>query len=347
MERIKVSVDELMIVLNMVVGDNFTINAPLYRSDLLRIGFGKLIIIDYYIEDVLASLHSMVETYHVMFKPEEVPSRSSIRDSLMISGSLTYPNMDEVISKIEELGAETSLEKPSMSFLAIDTNVLYNRFLSNIESRLRRMPPILVSKCVVSEISDTMQKRLRQCELSLLRKLFNYYGTEGLSYQVYNTNTPSLVARRAFSALRELERIKNKYRVVNTGMEYCKGDRSIVEDYAKFASQGSNVVFLTFDSMSRAYSYSYNLESIFVETPAYSRPKIEFYNLCEVIYQLLQVFMILKISSGIKSVQLYNMWSGKRIDDWVEGMVMLETSDKEVLKEIITYRKVRDCLSIN
>lgn len=343
MVRLKINVNEIMIALNNITDDSFVINTPLYRNDLYEIDFYRNRLKKDYMKDFLSYLSTFKGIYRISAYDIEIPSKENIRDSLLKASALKIPEYPEIINMIKDLYVKSSFDNPTINLLAIDTNILYNRFLSNIENNIPEMPPILVSGCVVDEITYASSHKF-DAKTSSLKKIVQTFNTLNLFKKVYSFNTPSMKARRAFIALRELEHLKNTYRVSFTNSSNCKGDKSIVQDYAKQRNIFNNIVFLTFDSDSRLYAYKNGIKSIFIRTPNFDTPEITYGNMEELIYQLLQVFMNLKIYDGNRSFMLYAMWPGKKIDEWIAGKILLETENEKIHKEILVARKINSII---
>ena len=66
------------------------------------------------------------------FSPDELPSYSDLRNCLLSSGFLDYKNESVITEQLADLREEAMNpnKRPRPVFVAVDTNILYDRFLS-------------------------------------------------------------------------------------------------------------------------------------------------------------------------------------------------------------------------
>ena len=343
MERFKLYVEELYLLLNSITEDKLYFELPHFKLKLFSIDYlnGELLSMEAL--ENLKSLEGMAKTLLGREICEEIPTLDAFRDSLLSSGVLTPPNLDALLSKINI--PRESIEEPEEVYLALDTNVFYNALLSNISHLLKYKPRVVVSHCTLNELTHVFLEHLKPGEVSKLRKILSIYGE-----QVYTRNTRAQKGRRAAAAIREYERVKTLYKVYETRGDECRGDKAIIEDFYRYSRKfRGKLLFLTFDNESRIYAYNKGIRNLYLETPPLEKlSNIPLHKLAELIYHLAVNFLTVKITGDKSWVKLYSWWRGQKIEEATGGVLLAFTPmASEVSGKLVKARKMRELVEFS
>jgi hypothetical protein len=126
---------ELQIVTNAIYrGDTRYVHVsyPFYDIELFTLDMEKPELSKIVRPDAFDWTRTNKKPLNRSFSADELPSFSDLRNCLLSSGFLNYKNEAEVTKKLLELREEARdpNKRPRPVFVAVDTNILYDRFLS-------------------------------------------------------------------------------------------------------------------------------------------------------------------------------------------------------------------------
>jgi len=332
--EIKLNYKYIISLLNMVSENcsKILVKAPLFNLNLIEFNYMNL---DYFkiidSDEYNSYIYSII--YGVNKKVmDEIPSYRHFIDALLISGIIAPRNIENILKYIEqqlEYRRIDPLKYPKPFILGLDTNVLYLNFISNFLDRLREKPMIIISDSVVKEISGKIDKKVRDISSLgkiVLRNILSYKG------YLYN-GMESFRARRALIAYSELKDVEEKY-VTKRISGKCCGDRKIVESYSNFVRDSRySLTLLTFDEKIRGYSSMRGISSIYIEPPISNSYSLNYRNLIKLLYILSIYFIAISIRCESYTIEVKSIWSGKRLEDWLNKNVLINTNVEEI-KEI-------------
>lgn len=258
------------------------------------------------------------------------------RDSLIAGGLLKPKNVDDVAESLIDVASKSysggGLKIPPL-LLAVDTNVLYLRVLSNwiLEKLGRRdtAPPIIVSDTVVNEILHNADAGHGDGSpaLKALRKRAQAYCSSQFVDEVLHAGLRTVEARKALLALHELKVLERLYgprllRVSAKGF----GDERIVDSYNRFQRDYSlyHVVFMTCDDVARQRANLYGLPALYVDqSKTEVIDEVSYLKVQELLLSLAAHMLQFTLSSGHVSIDVRGIWKGKSTVDWEDGKIAL------------------------
>jgi len=330
----------LITVLNAITGPNgkIVVKAPLFDLNLVEFNYSDLSSArvvgkaEYFMG--LNTVRLRIKKSEVFDR--EVPGYDDFRDALLSSGVIKPPNIEDVRERIlreYRLRAENPIEYPRPIVLAVDTNVLFYRIVSNFLNDIPYRLTFAVSECVKREIARKANLRVR--DLSELRRGLSFRGL-GTTRYVYD-GILSLAARKALIALAELEYVKSNHMTYECSCEGI-GDRVIAKSYRDFMREnGVEVVVLTSDYRMRTYTSTVGLRSLFLKTPQEIDVKLTYRNLAKLIYTLSTYYITLKLYSGLRWVEVRGVYPGKTMERWVEEKVVVSSPNRGIMEKIKKY----------
>ena len=311
------------------LGDEIIVEHPLARERLLEI--------DYANEKIAVEKPVILETY---FKGVYSP-RTLLKDSLQIAGLLPYLNIGEVVSYVKseyEKIRPGEYKHPPLIMVALDTNVLYNWFISNYLQDVRELN-ILVSETVFNEIYYRMTKSVDDFELRVYRRLAQHFTGHTLDFKF-----EPLDSRKARLAYYEYEQLKNMFKVIP-----CKGERYgdiyLVKSYAYFRREtGADIILLTFDDKIRELARTHGLKTLYIkQQPNIGKIVFDYTKLPQLLYILATYFITITLRAKSKWATINILWKGKNSEDWLKGLVRVEGNIN--LEKLLKYIKLQKRLT--
>ena len=330
MEGLTIKPCEFFLVLNSIADENLYFRLPLYGIELFKISYFNGSVKGFYAFDSFNSFEGRVGAVFgrsVLSSCPDIPRFSMFRDALLSAGVIDPSNLSELNERLRGLGP--SLEEPVATFLAIDTNILYNRLLSRISIKGL---PVIVSGCVLEEIGGLWRQHVDSKSLKILRKIQEFPGCYKVN--ILKNRTRSVKGRRAIAAFREYGNVKKFYKVYETVSRKCFGDKAIIEDYADFKNKyRCKILLLTFDDEARAYAYGKGISNFFIKTPEqFSIKKIPLQLIPELVYNLAVNFLMVEIRGDKGWARVYSWWPSQKLDDALQGLLFVELPKDKVVK---------------
>jgi len=341
-KAIKIEYDYLPLFLNKIVEKEFSVYSLILNQPLYRVN---------YKEGRIDSIYSIVP--YDWFTCEK-PSDIWLRDVFQTAGVLQYPNLDSVLREIREEAEKRSnitVGKPGVLVVAVDSNILYNWFISNYLVDVPNIG-IAVSSIVEDEVlfNAHCESRLATRRKKLVRELRRTFQNRGIQPPEFIHDKINLIeSRKAILALVELERIKKRFNVYQRIPGRGRGDKGIVESYNIFKEKhGFPLIFLTMDDRSRVYASMLNLENLFLEqynrvTPGLLR--FDYMKLPQLIYITATYFIAIRVTGERGWMDIYAEWRGKTLDDWYKGIIYVKSLlEEKVCHEIKLLKNIANFL---
>jgi len=286
---------------------------------------------------------------------DELPSFSDLRNCLLSSGFLGYKNEAEVARKLVDLRDEARdpNKRPRPVFVALDTNILYNRFLS------RHFPMRDESRGSSVDASDFRYVLSEIVQMEIDSKITHKYSREeihGLSSVLAH---PELVrelanasgrreraAKLAFNEMNHLLTELKALRIKGTpvrGKE--RNDIEIAQSYKRWARGGDYDVFLlTADEDMVNHARTSELMTLQLELP-YDVPehaRINPWKMSDLLYDIAIAFGAVALDNP--GIILLGEWGGKSSSDYQGERVKVRMADEkaypEVARQLEICRKV-------
>lgn len=336
LETLTIRPEEAHILLNQLADEKIEISLPHYRTTLL--------IVNYYtrrttlIKEQIKSLEQLQKQLGLLL----LASEAKLWDALHSAGVILPANIQQLISEIERAG-KFDAQDPRQRVIAVDTNILYNATLSNAARYARARPPILVSRCILKEISRQLSRKENPIEKRDQNKLMQALQTPQPLKQLVN-EAWCTARRRATAAAREIEKLRQTYPLVYTRPRRCAGDPSIVEDYANPPIPAANITLATFDRGIVSAARVHGLKTLLLNPPPKKLEQIPYTAMGETIYHLATNYGLIKLSGDKGWAYVQHSWPNLQDTDAVQGTLRLHLppqAAENLAEKIALYRTIR------
>ena len=359
MKELVISRDELQVLINDIYcGDRryFRGTYPFYGTTLFDLDFKKSEIMNI-VDQQLFEEARRVRTPRGMDKDDMV-HYGQLKDCLLSSGFLNYENEDEVIGWLRKRRQDSvdPSEGQNFLFLAVDTNLLYYRFISRhmsfkdpdgkpFHDGLRYM----VSDIVGEEISHRIQHKYRGDEISAFRSRFN---DKELVGELLNAN--DLRGRKAKLAKIEHDFVKyhlKASRASGTGSNDKEAnDIAMAKSYGDRAQIGNHIAYmLTADRDMVGHANVYGMAAMQLVQPT-SVPKhlrAHPWALRNLIYDISALFGAFSLEHNEEKITVLGEWKHKTDDDYKkERMKVKFTNDDRYSSVENELRRSRSMLAM-
>ncbi|HJX04371.1 MAG TPA: hypothetical protein VJ489_00985 [Thermoplasmata archaeon] len=284
---------------------------------------------------------SSVKPVDRSFSADELPSFVDLRNCLLWSGFLDYRNEAEITKKLMELREESRdpNKRPRPLFVAVDTNILYDRFLSrhlplkddatgtSVDARDFRY---VLSEIVQMEIDSKITHKYSRDEIrglatsvrhpELLREFSNASGRR------------ERIAKLAFNEMNYLLNELRALRIKGTAVRGKeRNDIEIAQSYKAWARAGDYDVFLlTADEDMVNHARTSELMTLQLELP-FSVPehsRIDPWKVSDLLYDLAVTFGAITLTN--ENIILLGEWGGKSSSDYLRENVRVRLQDEGV-----------------
>jgi hypothetical protein len=277
---------------------------------------------------------------------DELPSYSDFKDCLLSSNFLDYRNEGEIASKLVELKEESMdpNRRPRPVFVAVDTNILYFKFLS------RHLPMkdeasgkvvdgndfrYVLSEIVQLEIDSRIVHKYSRDEISALASLFAH--KELIGELKNGSSRRGRIAKLAFNEMNYLMTELRALRIKGTptkGKE--RNDIEIAQSYKYWARNADYDVFLlTADEDMVSHALASELMTMQLELPydVPSHGRIDPWAVTDLLYDLAVTFGVISLDN--EGTHLFGEWAGKTSTDY----------SRENLKAVLTSSEKHTSIS--
>jgi hypothetical protein len=274
------------------------------------------------------------------FNPDELPSFSDLRNCLLSSGFIDHKNEREITQKLLDLKEEARdpNKRPRPVFVAVDTNILYDRFLSRhlpmtddatgrtVEATDFRY---VLSEIVQQEIDSKITHKYSREELQGLASVVDHQ--ELLKEFSNASGRRERIAKLAFNEMSYLMTELRALRIKGTptrGKEF--NDIEIAQSYKNWARSGDYDVFLlTADEDMINHARTSELMTLQLELPfaVPDHARIDPWRMSDLLYDLAVVFGVVSLDN--ENILIFGEWGGKSSSDYLAENVKVRFVDEE------------------
>lgn len=358
MKELIVSRDELQVLTNaMFRGDVRYVHVkyPFYDTRLFTLDIVKPELTNIVRSDDFDWARSTKKPLDRSVSADELPSFGDLRNCLLSSGFLNYKNEPEITKKLIDLREEAKdpNKRPRPLFVAVDTNILYDRFLSRHlplkeDSSGRTVEATdfryVLSEIVQMEIDLKITHKYSRDEIQGLATAFSH--PELLKEFSNGSGRRTRIAKLAFNEmsylLTELRALRIKG---NRARNKEESDIEIAQSYKFWARNGDYDVFLlTADEDMVNHAQASELMTMQLELPfaVPEHARIDPWRISDLLYDLSVVFGVIHLEN--EDIHIFGEWAGKASSDYLNENVKVKfgKEDKvdEISKQIEICRKI-------
>ena len=358
MRELVLSRKELQIVTNAIYRSDtryIHVSYPFYKIELFTLDINKPELSKLVRPDQFDWTRTERKPLNRSFSADELPSYSDLRNCLLSSGFLNYKNESEVTKKLLELRDEARdpNKRPRPVFVAVDTNILYDRFLS------RHLPVRDDSTGRTAEATDFRYVLSEIVQMEIDSQITHKYSKEEISGLASVMSSPELLkefsnasgrrernAKLAFNEMNYLLTELRALRIKGTAArDKEKNDIEIAKSYKQWARSGDYDVFLlTADEDMVNHARTSELMTLQLELPfaVPEHARIDPWRLSDLIYDLAVTFGVISLDN--ENTLVFGEWGGKSSSDYMRENVKIRFEDDQrhasVLKQLELCRRV-------
>lgn len=342
MKELVMSRRELQVLTNAIYrGDRRYIHVsyPFYDIELFTLDIGKPELTKIVRPDAFDWARSSRKPLDRSVSADELPSYTDFRNCLLSSGFIDYKNEKEIARKLLELREEARdpNKRPRPVFVAVDTNILYNRFLSrhfplSDDSGLASLEATdfryVLSEVVQMEVDSKITHKYSKDEIRGLASSFAH--PEFLKEFSNASGRRERTAKLAFNEMNYLLTDLRALRVKGTatrGKE--RNDIEIAQSYKYWARGGDYDVFLlTADEDMVNHARTSELMTLQLELP-FSVPehsRIDPWKMSDLLYDLTVTFGVIGLTN--EGLIVFGEWGGKSSTDYQHENVKVRFEDE-------------------
>jgi hypothetical protein len=350
--------NELQILTNAIYrGDKRYIHVsyPFYETELFTLDIEKPELTNIVRPDAFDWTRMSKKPIDRAVSADELPSYNDFRNCLLSSGFLGYKNEAEITKKLIELREEARdpNKRPRPVFVAVDTNILYDRFLSRHlplkdESSGRTVEATdfryVLSEIVQMELDSKITHKYSRDEIQALGRVLAH--PELLREFSNGSGRRTRIAKLAFNEMNYLLTELRALRIKGTptkGKEM--NDIEIAQSYKHWARSGDYDVFLlTADEDMVNHARTSELMTLQLELPfaVPEHARIDPWRLSDLLYDLALTFGLVSLDN--ENLLVYGEWGGKSSSDYIgENVKVVFGSDErhpEVSKQLEICRRI-------
>jgi len=349
---------ELQVVANAIYrGDTRYVHVsyPFYNLELFTLDIAKPELTKIVRPDAFDWTRTNKKPIDRSFSADELPSFTDFRNCLLSSEFLNYKNEAEITRKLIELREESRdpNKRPRPVFVAVDTNILYNRFLSRhlplrddltgktVEATDFRY---VLSEIVQMEIDSRITHKYSRDELQGLASVMSH--PELLKEFGNASGRRERVAKLAFNEMTFVQTELKALRIKGTpARDREMSDIEIARSYKQWARNGDFDVFLlTADEDMVNHARTGELMTLQLELPfaVPEHARIDPWNVSDLIYDLAVTFGLISLDN--EHMLVLGEWGGKSSADYMRENVKVRFGDDakfpDILKQLELCRKV-------
>lgn len=359
MKELVMSRRELQILTNSIYrGDRRYIHAsyPFFDLRLFTMDIEKPELKDVVRPDAFDWARSTKKPLDRSFSADELPSFNDLRNCFLSSGFIVYKNEKEITSKLIELREEARdpNKRARPVFVAVDTNILYDRFLSrhlpmaDAEGRTVEASDFryVVSEVVLTEIDSRITHKYSRDEIRGLAQVLSH--PELLNEFANASGRRTRIAKLALNETSYLLGDLRALRIKGSPAEDKeKNDIAIAASYRNWARIGDYDVFLlTADEDMVSHARANELIPLPLELPfaVPEHARIDPWRLSDLIYDLALGFGVISLDN--EGMLVFGEWAGKSSTDYEKENVKVRFEDDArsaaVGKQVSMCRTVLD-----
>ncbi|HEQ78808.1 MAG TPA: hypothetical protein ENN76_00920 [Euryarchaeota archaeon] len=344
---------ELLILYNAIheqTSGEVVIHFPFYDTDLFRYDMYKdeirYIVPSWRFQKAKDSFTNGMSP----FMSQDAPRWVDMKDSFMKAGVLPYQNFHDVKLSLEKVLNETDDRSlhPKNPVLALDTNILYNRFVSRSMDFIGANRKVgrgdfkyVISTLVREELDSQIVKKYYPQSISEMEKRYN----RGEIAKEFS-NGSARNNRKAKDAIVEMRHVIRDLgaSIADFREERPKDkevmDRAIVKSYLDFQNDtGTRVILLTCDQDMAFHASNAGLPSIVISIPYHvpNHLRMNPKRWARVLHSLAIGYGIIEIR-GVAT--LYSEWRGKDHNSYEREEVKVYIEDKKMYDKVARWLKL-------
>jgi len=314
------------------------VSYPLYELELFTLDIGKPELTKIVRPDAFDWARSSRKPLDRSVSADELPSYSDLRNCLLSSGFLDYKNEAEIATKLIYLRDEARdpNKRPRPVFVAVDTNILYNRFLS------RHFP--MRDEARASSVDAADSHKYSRDEIQGLSSVLAH--PELVREFANASGRRERVAKLAFNEMNHLLTELKALRIKGTAVRGKeRNDIEIAQSYKHWARGGDYDVFLlTADEDMVNHARTSELMTLQLELPfaVPEHARIDPWKMSDLLYDLAVTFGVVSLDNP--GMLLLGEWGGKSSSDYQGERVKVRMTDEraypEVARQLEVCRKV-------
>ena len=282
----------------------------------------------------------------------EIPSFDNIRSTLYQSGILRPSGLEQLEEMLSSLRNQDVIRGGNVYYVALDTNMLRDRFYSVYLANIPPHPNLDFVLC------ETVRSELKNRYDKITRGLFSdpYFEEAGIPVRCF-MNQNSLQDRMRYIGFLEYNRMRSATSCEEIDADSRRSgrlnDQIILESYSDFVDVGRKVIFISRDNEAvRMMTGEDNVIPILLEQRARVRSDFEvtWAQFFDLIYLLGVLFgKISLMVGGVETAAFDGVWRQKDVEEWEEDLIRLVISkpkagDEVEMKE---YKALREKLLRN
>lgn len=257
----------------------------------------------------------------------EIPEYFDVREALIQSGVLTYANLPELMAKLHRLSERDYFAGDRPIYLALDTNLLRDRFYTTQQNWLKMLPRNKIGFCLSPYIKFELnftRAKYREKHLEKLKKALANGRFEKYIGKFINQNCLEERQRRlGFMEFKKIHRLQWLIELPTLDEDELQesGDNNILLSYQQAVEERNLDIFL----LSRDNDFIAQGEGIagihpfLLETPQLNSPQLEvasWFSLAQLLYCLAILYGVIELSGNGSNIVLAGIWGGKQMSDW-------------------------------
>ncbi|HQU73028.1 MAG TPA: hypothetical protein PLG66_12070 [Calditrichia bacterium] len=270
----------------------------------------------------------------------ETPPFDVIKETLIQSGILEYPNLSQFLKELHHFTRQGFQQSRRPLCLALDTNLLRDRFYTTQQGWISHLPQnqvgFVVSPHIKMELNFTKTK-YREKHLSYFRKQMAAKAFQKYISRFNNQNC--LEDRRRRLGFLEFEKMRQKQWLIelptlDEDELQGSGDNNIILNYRQAVEeQQIDILLLSRDSdfIAQAEGIA-GIHPFRLQTPANPVSQIDIGNweqLSQFLYCLTITYGMIAILQDKTLIHLMGIWSGKLPGDWKREELLIFMDEEE------------------
>jgi len=262
-------------------------------------------------------IKQLKESYH-----DEIPDYQMVYTSLYQSGILMPSGVDHINKLLDSIRNSDILRGGDVYYIAMDTNLLRDRFYSVYLSKIPAHKNLDFVLC--ETVRDELKNRQEKIKKNQLRDM------RPLPYELLDNcflNQNTLADRLRYIGFLEYNYLRSKTSCeeldATSKRNSMQNDQEIISTYSEFVDIGKKIIFISRDNeIVRMMTGEDNVIPVFLEHLPGKRKKysIQWEQFFDLLYCLGVLFGKLVIVSGKTIIaDLYGVWKGKDVHEWESG----------------------------
>ncbi|KPA10620.1 hypothetical protein MHK_009174 [Candidatus Magnetomorum sp. HK-1] len=274
---------------------------------------------------------------------KEIPDYHMVSSVLYQAGLLKPGGIDKLDSLIDSIRCSDILRGGDVYYIALDTNLLRDRFYSVYLSKIPFHQNLDFVLC------DTVREELKNRHDKIKKQKFK--DMRPIPYELLDTcffNQNSLEDRLRYIGFLEYNEMRSKTSCEEIEAKAKKNgmlnDREIINAYSEFVDVGKKIIFISRDNeIVRMMTGEDNVIPIILEHKPSRRKNfsIQWEQFFDLLYTLGVLFGKLHIVTGkTKVADIYGVWKGKDVKEWETGRfkVCLQKPDSKMKEDFEDYQ---------